>query len=157
VFAIAEAQFESRKAGREPPPIIVSLLSNPNIAAEGVVREISPVADAATRTFQVKVTLKDPPEQMRFGASVAGRVKTSSAPAVVLPGGALFDKAGLPAVWVVDQSKNSISLKRVVVDRYEADRVIIAGGLEKGDVVVTAGVNRLRENQKVRLVAGAVQ
>jgi RND family efflux transporter MFP subunit len=158
VFAIAESQFENRKGGREPPPIIVSLLSNPGISTEGVVREISPVADAATRTFQVKVTLKDPPEQMRFGASVAGRVKASSAPVVVLPGGALFDKGGTPAVWVVDQrSKNSISLKRVVVDRYEADRVIIAGGLDKGDIVVTAGVNRLRDNQKVRLVTGVVQ
>ena len=65
-------------------------------------REISPVADPVTRTFQVKVTLKDPPEQMRFGASVVGRVKASTTPVVVLPGSALFDKAGQPAVWIVD-------------------------------------------------------
>ena len=56
--------------GSAPPEIVVALLSNPAIQAEGVVREISPVADPATRTFQVKVTLKNPPEQMRFGASV---------------------------------------------------------------------------------------
>jgi len=157
VFAIAEAQFQNRQAGGAPPPIIVSLLSNPAIQAEGVVREISPVADAATRTFQVKVTLKNPPEQMRFGASVAGRVKASSAPVVVLPAAALFDKGGQPAVWVVDRDKSVISLKAVAVDRYETDRVIIAGGLQQGDVVVTAGVNRLRANQKVRLAQGAQQ
>jgi multidrug efflux pump subunit AcrA (membrane-fusion protein) len=70
---------------------------------------------------------------------------------------ALFDKGGTPAVWVVDPDRNSISLKTVVVDRYETDRVILAGGLQQGDVVVTAGVNRLRENQRVRLAEGAQQ
>jgi RND family efflux transporter MFP subunit len=156
VFAIAEAAFE-RRVGSQPPEIVALLLSNPAISAEGVVREISPVADPATRTFQVKVTLKNPPEQMRFGGSVVGRVKASTKAVVVLPGGALFDKGGKPAVWLVDPASSSVRLKPVVVLRYETDRVIIDGGLAKGDVVVTAGVNRLRENQKVRLAEGASQ
>jgi hypothetical protein len=42
-------------------------------------------------------------------------------------------------------------LKPVTVSRYETDRVIVSNGLVKGDIVVTAGVNRLREGQKVRL------
>ena len=44
-------------------------------------------------------------------------------------------------------------LKSVTVARYEADTVIIASGLAKGDIVVTAGINTLREGQKVRLAA----
>ena len=35
-------------------------LSNPQLIIEGVVREISPVADATTRTYTVKVTLEGP-------------------------------------------------------------------------------------------------
>ena len=89
-------------------------------------REISPVADPATRTYQVKVTLKDPPEQMRFGASVVGRLKVATAPVVVLPATALFDKAGQPAVWVVDAATGLVSLKPVVVSRYETDRVVLS-------------------------------
>ena len=38
-------------------------------------REISPVADPATRTYTVKVTLKNPPPQLRFGMSIGGRLK----------------------------------------------------------------------------------
>ncbi len=114
-------------------------------------REISPVADPTTRTFQVKVTLKNPPEQMRFGGSIVGRIKSSTAPVVVLPGSALFDEAGRPAVWVVDPVSSALRLKRVAIARYETDRVVVADGLAKGDIVVTAGVNRLRENQKVRV------
>jgi RND family efflux transporter MFP subunit len=154
VFAIAESAFRERSRG-ERPEVIVALLSNPAIAADGVVREISPVADPATRTYQVKVTLKNPPEQMRFGASVAGRLKTTTAPVVVLPASALFDKAGRPAVWLVDPASGAVSLKPVSIARYETDRVVIAEGLARGQVVVTAGVNRLREGQKVRLAEGA--
>ena len=151
VFAIAESVFADRRSDSDRPEIVALLLSNPGVSAEGVIREISPVADPATRTFQVKVTLKDPPEQMRFGGSVVGRVKSSTRPVVVLPGSALFDKGGRPAVWLVDLQTSSALLRPIVVARYETDRVIVAEGLAKGDIVVTAGVNRLRESQKVRL------
>ena len=153
VFAIAESAFEGRSSS-ERPEVVALLLSNPSVSAEGVVREVSPVADPATRTFQVKVTLRDPPEQMRFGGSVVGRVKASTTPVVVLPGSALFDKGGRPAVWIVDPARGSLQLRPVTVARYETDRVVIGKGLAKGDVVVTAGVNRLREGQKVRVNEG---
>lgn len=156
VFNIAEAAFRGRPAN-ERPEVVVTLLSNPAVTAEGVVREISPVADPATRTFQVKVTLKDPPEQLRFGSSVVGRLKTTTAPVVVLPGAALFDKGGRPAVWVFEPATATVVLKAVTVARFETDRVVISEGLEKGQIVVTAGVNRLREGQKVRLAEGALQ
>jgi RND family efflux transporter MFP subunit len=154
VFAISESAFRGQPSGQRPE-VTVSLLSNPNISADGVVREIAPVADPATRTYQVKVTLKDPPEQMRFGASVVGRLKVATGPVVVLPAAALFDKAGQPAVWVVDAATGLVALKPVTVSRYETDRVILSSGLTKGDIVVTAGVNRLREGQKVRLAEAA--
>src|SRR5215475_1554875 len=153
VFAIAESAFEGRTA-TERPEVMALLLSNPSVSAEGVVREISPVADPATRTFQVKVTLKDPPEQMRFGGSVVGRVKASTKPVVALAGSALFDRGGQPAVWIVDPARGSLQLRPVTVTRYETDRVVVGEGLAKGDVVVTAGVNRLREGQKVRVNDG---
>ncbi len=153
VFAIAESAFQNGKPGSERPEISVQLLSNPAISADGIVREISPIADPATRTYLVKVTLNDPPEQMRFGGSVVGRLKMSSHPVAVLPNSALFDRNGAPAVWVVDQANGSVALKSVSIARYETDRVIIDGGLSAGEIVVTAGVNRLRENQKVRIGA----
>jgi RND family efflux transporter MFP subunit len=154
VFNIAESAFRDRSRG-ERPEVTVTLLSSPGIAAEGVVREISPIADPNTRTFQVKVTLKDPPDRMLFGASVVGRLKTTTAPVVVLPAAALFDKAGKPAVWLVDAAAGSVSLRPVTIARYETDRVILSDGLAKGEIVVTAGVNRLREGQKVRLAGTA--
>lgn len=153
VFNIAESAFRGRPQA-ERPEVIVTLLANPGISADAVVREISPVADPTTRTYQVKVALRNPPDQMRFGSSVIGRLKTTTAPVVVLPGSALFDKGGQPAVWVVDKATSAVALKPVMVSRYETDRIVVSDGLAKGDTVVTAGVNRLREGQKVRLAEG---
>jgi multidrug efflux pump subunit AcrA (membrane-fusion protein) len=88
--------------------------------------------------------------------SLAGRVKNTSDHVVQLPLSALFDKASLPAVWVVDPVSGSIALTPVTVARYEPNSVIIASGLSDGDVVVTAGTNTLREGQRVRLTGAEI-
>ncbi|MBZ9734885.1 efflux RND transporter periplasmic adaptor subunit [Mesorhizobium sp. CA18] len=153
VFSIAEAAFANAPDTKRPPQVTVSLLSNPAITAVGTIREIAPMADAATRTFQVKVSIDNAPDEMRFGASVAGRAEMGGAPVMVLPGSALLDKDGKPAVWVVTSS-SAVELKPITVARYETDRVVVSNGLAKGDMVVTAGVNRLREHEKVRIIEG---
>jgi RND family efflux transporter MFP subunit len=153
VFSIAEtALLDHRNEGAE---VIVWPLSNPRLTIEGMVREISPVADATTRTYAVKVTLKDPPPALRFGMSVGGRWKSSPALMVTLPLSALFEKNGAPAVWVLDPQSGSSKLKPITVARYEADTVVISSGLAKGDAVITAGINTLREGEKVRLADAA--
>ena len=150
VFNIAETAFNDL-SDPQLLEVVVWPLSNQNQAVEGVVREISPVADPATRTYTVKVTLENPPPQMRFGMSIGGRLKADGGLAVALPLSALFEKNGAPAVWVFDQQSGSLSLRPIIVARYEANTAVVASGLAKGDVVVTAGVNTLRVGQKVRV------
>ena len=88
--------------------------------------------------------------------SIAGRLKGQTALAVALPLSAVFEKNGAPAVWVLDQRSSSLTLRPIAVARYEANSVVIASGLTKGDVVVTAGVNSLTVGQKVRLAEAAL-
>jgi RND family efflux transporter MFP subunit len=151
VFNIAETAFADVSDARAE--VVVWPLSNANLTVEGVVREISPVADPATRTYTLKVTLNNPPEQLRFGMSIGGRLKGPAGLAVALPLSALFDKNGSPAVWVLEQESSTLTLRPITIARYEANTVVVAGGLTKGDIVVTAGVNSLTVGQKVR-VAG---
>jgi hypothetical protein len=65
VFDVPERLIQS---GPRDPEVEIALSSDPQVKATGRVREISPQADAATRTFQVKVGISDPPEAMRLGA-----------------------------------------------------------------------------------------
>jgi RND family efflux transporter MFP subunit len=149
VFNIAETALSD--VNDSHPEVVVWPLSNPDLTVEGVVREISPVADPATRTYTVKVTLKNPPPQLRFGMSMGGRLKVLAALAVELPLSAVFEKNGSPAVWVFDHQSSSLTLRPITVARYEANTVVVANGLAKGDTVVTAGVNTLTVGQRVRL------
>jgi len=46
-----------------------------------------------------------------------------------------------------------VQLKSITVQRYQGDAVVVGGGLTQGNVVVTAGVQKLLPGQKVTLMA----
>ena len=127
----------------------VALVSDPSITTTGRVRDVSPVADQATRTYRVRVALEAPPSQMTFGASVSGTISLPKEQLVVLPASALTAETGAPAVYVVDPATKKLVRKPVAVERYTDREVFVSAGLEAGDVVVTAGVSKLRPDQIV--------
>jgi RND family efflux transporter MFP subunit len=141
-----------RTAPRDPV-VEIWLADDPTIVTTGRVREVAPQADPATRTFQVKVGLNNPPQAIRLGATVTGRIQLTLPPGFDVPASALMEASGRPAVWVVDPQSQTVSLRNVDVLRYEPASVFLSQGLESGDVVVTAGVQALRPGQKVRLLA----
>ncbi len=154
VFNIAEGAF---KTPPKDPTVTVHLVSNPEIETPGKVRYISPQADPATRTYTVRVSLPDAPPQMRLGANVVGTVTLDQGQTVSIPGSALFQKDGKPAVWLVEKDK-TVQLKPITVQRYQGDSVVVGDGLAQGDVVVTAGVQKLLPGEKVALMdASTVQ
>ena len=152
VFDVPEQLI--RTAPRDPV-VQIALTDDPKVTATGRVREVAPQADAATRTFQVKVGITDPPEAMRLGSTVTGRIRLAAPPGVEVPASALTEANGRPAVWVVDPQGQTVSLRNVDVARYDPASVVVSQGLEAGEVVVTAGVQVLRPGQKVRLLGAA--
>jgi multidrug efflux pump subunit AcrA (membrane-fusion protein) len=100
----------------------------------------------------VKVALDNPPDAMRLGATIVGQVKLQSEAVIQLPGTALTQSEGKPAVWVVDLEKKTVSLLPITVGHYDTSSIIVLDGLKDGDLVVTAGVQALRPGQQVRLL-----
>lgn len=136
-------------------PVKVSLTDDPSVTATGRVREVAPQADPTTRLFRTKVGLIDPPAAMRLGATVTGSVQLNSAPVIVIPGSALTEFNGKPAVWLVDPSSLTVSLRNIDVLRFDPGTVVVSHGLDTGEIVVTAGVQALHPGQKVRLLASS--
>ncbi len=134
------------------PVITVSLADDPTVSVRGQVREVAPQADPVTRTFEVKVSLENPPEAMRLGATVNGTMQTVEAPVIEVPAGALARSNQQPAVWVVDPTALTVSLRPIEVARFGEYLVAVASGLAAGDIVVTAGVQALHDGQQVRLI-----
>jgi len=139
----------------DPVSVIdISLVSNPSEISYGRVREVAPEADDVTRTFRVRVGLSDIPTSFRLGSSVVGSVTLPGTNAKALPASALTTADGHPAVFVVDPDTSTVSIRPVEVGRFDLAGVQIVGGLSEGDIVVTAGVQALREGQEVRIGEG---
>jgi RND family efflux transporter MFP subunit len=132
------------------PNITVRLADDPAVTAVGRVREVAPAADPVTRTFEVKVGLTDAPEAMRLGATVTGSIEMDATSAIEVPASALTKFNGQPAVWIVDPSNLTVSMRNIDVLRYEPSTVAVSHGLDTGEIVVTAGVQALHPGQKVR-------
>lgn len=152
-FDIPEQLINS---GITDPVVKVSLLSNPQIAVEGKVSEVSPVADPATRTYRVRVRLENAPAQMILGAAVSGTLQVAQQSVFQLPAGAISSADGKPAVYVYDAASQTLIRKVVTISYQDAKQIFVGEGLSAGDRVVTAGVSKLRPGQAVRLEDGAL-
>jgi membrane fusion protein, multidrug efflux system len=133
----------------------LKLVSDARVTAYGRVREISPAVDPKTSTVRVKVTIQNPPAEMRLGTAVAGTRTSRSSARITVPWTALMASGGTPAVWTVDAATNTAALKAVTVARYEAATVVIKDGLNPGDRVVIDGGKLLSVGQPVMFAGGA--
>ncbi len=150
--AVFDVPAQLLRSAPGDPVITVNLTDDSSVTAAGRVREVSPQADPVTRTFQVKVGLTDPPAAMRLGSTVVGRMQLDTAPAAEIPASALTEFDRRPAVWIVDPSTLTVSLRNVNILRHNPATVVIAEGLDSGDIVVTAGTQALHPGQKTRLL-----
>lgn len=155
--AVFDVPASVKDAAPSNPEITVALTNDPNVTAEGRVRESSPQADPVTGTFQVRVGLIDPPPGLRLGSTVIGRMTSESLPVIAVPSSALVRQGAENAVWTVDPETSTVSLRTIVIDNHDAEQVTVGGGLEPGDIVVTAGVQALHPGQQVRLLGGPTQ
>ncbi|WP_296769777.1 efflux RND transporter periplasmic adaptor subunit [Selenomonas sp.] len=123
--------------------------------ADGAIREISPMADEATRTYKVRVAVSEPPAGMQLGmtanVSIKGIDDQEENGGVLLPLAAIFQEGDTPQVWVVGED-NTLTAKAVRVENLGDDKVQVKG-LNAGDLIVVAGVHKLHEGQSVRTEA----
>ncbi|HEY2533906.1 MAG TPA: efflux RND transporter periplasmic adaptor subunit [Xanthobacteraceae bacterium] len=150
--AVFDVPAQLIRSAPSDPQITVSLTDDPTVTAQGRIREVAPQANPVTRTFDVKVGLTDPPEAMRLGATVTGRMQMEAFPVIDIPASALTRFNQQPAVWIVDPSNLTVSPRNIDVLRYDPATVAVSEGLNAGEIVVTAGVQALHPGQKVRLL-----
>jgi membrane fusion protein, multidrug efflux system len=64
---------------------------------------------------------------------------------------AVLEQQGKSAVWIVDPASMTVKAQPIAVGGADANEVVVAGGVQPGQRVVTAGVHALTPGQKVRL------
>jgi membrane fusion protein, multidrug efflux system len=135
----------------------ITLASDPTVKTLGELREVAPAIDPATGTVRVKIGLADAPPAMVLGSAVIATAHVKPRKMAVLPWSALFSEKGKPAVWIVEPQAMTVSLRRIEIESYRTGEAVVSGGLQQGDVVVTAGAQFLRPSQKIAFSEGPGQ
>ncbi|QXZ81152.1 MULTISPECIES: efflux RND transporter periplasmic adaptor subunit [unclassified Rhizobium] len=131
------------------PEIQIRLLSDPTKTATGKVREVTPSADAKTRTYRVRVTLQNPVQGFPMGAAVSGKVILSPTRLFEVPSSAMIRLGQDQAVFVYVPQSKTVHARAVKIERYAGRSMFVSDGLGDGDLVATAGVTKLRDGEAV--------
>lgn len=111
---------------------------------------ISPTADPSTRNVKMKASAQNPHDRLKPGFFAEVSIPTGSNPnALLIPESALFSQEGKFFVFVV-QGEAAFRKEVETGIRLEG-KVEILKGIQRGEKVVTAGQEQLKEGMKVKI------
>lgn len=150
---IPEAEFARHHIGEA-----ALVLTENGSPLTGHLRELSPVADTASRTYAARVAFTDPSSPIALGMTARVRFDGGRAQhALLIPLSAIYQQGKQTAVWIVAADR-SVSLRQIQVASYRDDGAVIASGLTAGERIVSAGVHRLSPGEKITMIeTGAAQ
>ncbi|UOY08285.1 efflux RND transporter periplasmic adaptor subunit [Muricauda sp. SCSIO 64092] len=145
--AIIESEISKLGIGRSATVEIPSL----NESFTGMVAIVNPSADPLTRTFNVKVRLNNLENKLLPGMISNITIKTGNdIGAITVPTESIIrDADDILYVYVVEGKR--VIRKRISVDGFKGNEVVVTKGLSIGDKVVVAGQRDIRDGQTVSL------
>lgn len=144
---------ETALADARTADAVVTLWADPGRRIPARLRELSPQADATSRTYPARFTLEGADETVALGMTATVTLRPKDQQQVArLPLSALIDRGHGPQVFVVDGASHAIVARPVEIAAYTGDEVLLSGGVAPGDAVVILGVQTLLPGQKVRTV-----
>lgn len=150
--ALPETALAAARAGTAT----VSLWADPGKVYAAHLRELSPQADATSRTYAARFTLDDPDDRVALGMTATVTLRAPGSVDVArLPLSAVFDRGAGPKVFVVEPSTNALAARPVTIAGYTSDAALVSSGVANGDKVVAMGAQTLEPGRMVRTVAAA--
>ena len=156
-FSIPESRFSSVKVNMPAEIELNATDSNAPIILHGHVREISPSADAASRTYPVRVSFDVGNAKVALGMTArvkltdAEKENTQTNNGYLIPLSAIFQQGDKTALWIVAPD-HSVSLRPVVVSTYRDDGALVTQGVTAGERIVSAGVHMLTAGEKIQII-----
>ena len=146
-IAVPESEMAQITIGQKADVTIEAL---GGASMQGTVTEKGVAADPLSRSYEVKISLPKADRKLLPGmvADVALRGGTSPA-ACILPAHIVqIDETNNEFVWLVVKGK---AVKRIItVGGFTADGVTVTSGLADGDMVITAGAQKVSEGMRVK-------
>ncbi len=136
------------------PVLTVTFDNLPGPVLDAEIVEFSTQADAATQTYRARVAV-DVPDGLLVLPGMVGQIDAviqgSNTVAILAPITAVAAAPdGSAFVWVMDPEAKTVSKRDVSLGRVSGDQVEIKSGLEEGEIIVTAGLNKLQDGMAIR-------
>ncbi|HJF27497.1 MAG TPA: efflux RND transporter periplasmic adaptor subunit [Acinetobacter lwoffii] len=144
VIGVPEQAIAGIKTGQAAE---VTLWSKPEEKFAAFVREISPAADQS-RTFRVKVALREGNSQIQLGQSARVFFRHQHDNILSVPLSSV-SAHGQQAYVMVVKPDHTVQKLPVQLGAYGRDSVAVLSGLNAADYVVVGGVHLLHERQKI--------
>ncbi len=137
----------------------VTFDSAPKNTYEAKIKKFESRADDETQTYRVVVSLPTPtiitvlPGMTATVTLKLPDYESGKEGFYEVPSTAVFaDEKNQAFVWLLNQGTMTVSKIPVTITRLSTAHVRITKGVNKGDVIVTAGVHNLDEGEKVRIL-----
>lgn len=160
LVSVPESRVEELRSAKN---MTVTTWANPQRPYAAALRELAPDTDKATRTYAARIMIRDADAAIRLGMTASVQIPNiDGSSAIRVPLAAIHDKTGQPLIWVVDPKASTVNTRPVKLAAAHKNSVMVAEGINEGDVIVTAGVNMLHAGQKVKvaqpeIVVGSAQ
>lgn len=129
--------------------------SRPGLELRAELRELSPIADPVSRTYDARFRLLESASDLAIGMTTSIRLTDDTSSGIAVPLTAIASRNGLPAVWRIQRDPNTVdsgNVEAISVEvlQYRTESAIVRGDLKMGDEIISAGVQRIDENVTVR-------
>lgn len=134
----------------------VSLWSDDNRLLKAKIREIASASDPASRTYRVKASLMEGLDVAQLGMTATVHLPANSNSGIAIPLSAIYTPQNQPDhafVWLIDEQSATVKSVPIRLGQTLASERIAVEGVAAGQLLVSAGVQRLAEGQSVRLPA----
>ena len=116
----------------------------------GSIQVIDRAIDPQTGTIRIRLVFPNPDKRLRAGMSCIIHVLNASDHAqLVIPSKSLLEQMSEYFVFVVDSQK--VKQTKVTLGAQLEDRVVVKAGLQKGQQIVTDGIQKLRNGTVVNV------
>jgi RND family efflux transporter MFP subunit len=128
----------------------ISFWSLPDQRVVGQLREISPIADPVSRTYDARFRLNDRLQGLALGMTATVHLLHARQDGIRLPMSAIANTGERPVVWKILDDGHVASVP-IEILKYETDSALVRSQLLPGDRIVAAGVQRIDDQCRVRI------
>ncbi|MGE4283660.1 MAG: efflux RND transporter periplasmic adaptor subunit [Clostridia bacterium] len=118
-------------------------------SVEGIVAEITSLADTKTRTFPVKILINNFNGELKPGMISKVDIRLSDSEKILIPLSSVMHLSAGSAVYIYLNDTQTVSKRIIETGEILKDRIEVIKGLEHGEKVIVEGQFVLRDGDKV--------